>query len=120
MSQPDRTLQETITSLAPTDVISAAKRFFVRRNAIYSAFPDMEGEGWITFRGQGGEEIVIAARAHEGATEVTGSTYLFDQQVARFLSSLPAPDGSGAAELPLELPASSDGAEPAAVLGSGA
>lgn len=114
MSQPDRTLQETVTSLAPVDVIAAAKRFFVRRNAIYSAFPDMEGAGWITFRGQGGEEIVIAARAERGATAVTGSTYLFDQQVARFLTTLPAPGGSGAAAPVLELPASSDGAERAA------
>jgi hypothetical protein len=33
---------------------------------------------------------VIAATAKDGATLVTGSTYLFDMQVARFLSTLPA------------------------------
>lgn len=111
MSQPDRTLQETVTSLAPADVIAAARRFFVRRNSIYAAFPDRVGEDWMTFRGQGGEELAIAARPRAGAagSDVTASTYLFDQQVARFLATLPAPDGSGASELALELPASAAG-----------
>ena len=40
-------------------------------------------------RGQGGEELVIAARLTDAGTAVTGSTYMFDQQVARFLDSLP-------------------------------
>jgi hypothetical protein len=44
----------------------------------------------VTFRGQGGEEIVIGAAASGSGTKVSGSTYLFDQQVARFLSNLPA------------------------------
>ena len=43
----------------------------------------------MTFRGQGGEEIALAATAKDGATLVTGSTYLFDMQVARFLTTLP-------------------------------
>jgi hypothetical protein len=32
---------------------------------------------------------VIAARLTDAGTAVTGSTYMFDQQVARFLDSLP-------------------------------
>jgi hypothetical protein len=42
----------------------------------------------VTLRGQGGEEVVIAAIPGVGTTKVTGSTYLFDQQVARFFATL--------------------------------
>jgi len=87
-SQLGRTLQEAVTSESPARVIAAAKVFFSRRNGVYSAYLEKEGEGWATFRGQGGEEIAIAAAQSDGATRVTGSTYLFDQQVARFLSTL--------------------------------
>jgi hypothetical protein len=50
----------------------------------------MEGDGFCTFRGQGGEEVVIAATtASDGAsTRVTGSSYLFDMQVSRFFATL--------------------------------
>jgi len=91
MVKSKRTLQETRTSLAPADVVAKAKSFFAGRQGIYSAFLDMEGANWASFRGQGGEEIVIAATpAEDGATLVTGSTYLFDMQVARFFSTLPS------------------------------
>jgi hypothetical protein len=41
-------------------------------------------------RGQGGEELVIAATAAPGGlTMVTGSSYLFDAQISRFFSTLP-------------------------------
>ena len=88
-SQRARTLQEAATTLSPADVIAAAKVFFARRSGIYSAFLEKEGPGYVTFRGQGGEEIVVAAVDTDGLTRVTASTYLFDQQVARFLASLP-------------------------------
>lgn len=87
--QATRTLQEARTALAPADVLASARAFFSRNNNIYSAFLEREGPTHLVFRGQGGEEIIIAAQAHEGATRVTGSTYMFDQQVARFLSTLP-------------------------------
>lgn len=99
MAQIDRTLQETTTSLAPAEVLAAAKHFFSRRNGVYSAFLDMEGPTFVSLRGQGGEEIVIAAMPQGGATRVSGSTYLFDQQVARFLSTLPAPNRVGAQDM---------------------
>ena len=35
---------------------------------------------------------MIAATAKDGATLVTGSTYLFDMQIARFFTTLPAAD----------------------------
>ena len=90
MGSSQRTLQETRTTLAPQDVLVRANTFFTQRNPLYAAFLEKEGQGYSTFRGQGGEEIVIAATPRDGATLVTGSTYLFDMQLARFLSTLPA------------------------------
>jgi hypothetical protein len=87
--QLSRTVQEATTTATPDEIITAAKRFFARRNGVYSAFLEREGAGWANFRGQGGEEIVIGTAPAEGGTRVTASTYLFDQQVARFLSELP-------------------------------
>jgi hypothetical protein len=100
MAPSKLTLQEFTTTLAADEVLERAKGFFSRRSALYAAFLDKEGPGYCTFRGQGGEEICIAAqpalrsdsdeRAGAGGTRVTGSTYLFDMQVARFLATLPA------------------------------
>lgn len=87
--QDDRTLQETRTALGVADVIAEAKRFFARRNSIYAAFVEKEGPTFVSLRGQGGEEVLIGATAGPEGTRVTGSTYLFDQQVARFFATLP-------------------------------
>ena len=84
-----RTLQETQTSLAVPDVLTAAKEFFARRSPIYAAFVEQESAAHVTLRGLGGEEIVIAAAAMPNATIVTGSSYMFDAQVSRFFSTLP-------------------------------
>ncbi len=88
MSQRDRTLQETTTSRTPAEVLAAAKEFFAHQTGIYAAFPEQESATHVTLRGQGGEEIVIAALSGAGQTKVTGSTYLFDQQIARFFATL--------------------------------
>ncbi len=82
-------LQEITTTMAPADVLAAAKSFFARRNPIYAAFVEQESEQHVTMRGQGGEEVVIAVAPAEGGTAVRGSTYLFDQQVSRFFATLP-------------------------------
>jgi len=89
--QEDRTLQETRTTLSVSDVLTAAKTFFTRRNSLYAAFAEREGPTFVSLRGQGGEEVLIgAAPAKDGnGTLVTGSTYMFDQQVARFFATLP-------------------------------
>ena len=87
--QQRRTLQHTRTSLAPAEVLEAAKQFFSRRNAIYAAFPEKEGPTFVSLRGQGGEEILVGVAADADGTQVTGSSYLFDQQVARFFATLP-------------------------------
>ena len=92
MSQRDRTLQETTTSDSPADVLQAAKQFFASQTGVYAAFPEQESKTHVSLRGQGGEEVVIAALPGDGRTTVTGSTYLFDQQIARFFATLaPAP-----------------------------
>jgi hypothetical protein len=83
------TLQEYQTTLAPADVLARAKEFFARRSSLYAAFLDKEGPTFASFRGQGGEEIVIGVAPADGGTRVTGSTYLFDMQVARFFTTLP-------------------------------
>ena len=87
--QRNRTLQQIRTTLSPAEVLAAAKTFFAQRSGIYSAFPEKVGPTYLTLRGLGGEEIAIGVAAAEGGTAVSASSYMFDQQVARFLSSLP-------------------------------
>jgi len=88
MAQRLRTLQETTTSQTPDQVLQAAKDFFARQTGVYAAFPEQESKSHVSMRGQGGEEVVIGALSANGSTRVTGSTYLFDQQVARFFATL--------------------------------
>lgn len=88
MAQRNRTLQETTTSHSPAEVLRSAKDFFTRQTGIYAAFPEQESKTHVTLRGQGGEEVVIAAIPGTGQTRVTGSTYLFGPQVARFFATL--------------------------------
>ncbi len=112
--QYGRTLQDTITTLAPADVLAAAKRFFSTRPGIYAAFPEREGPTFVSMRGQGGEEVVVGVTPDPRGTRVSGSSYLFDMQVARFLGTLPAaPEAAPVEELPATTDAlSSDAAPP--------
>lgn len=89
MNTQRRTLLEHRTTLEPKLVLDAARAFFSRRNSLYATFLDQEGPTHVTMRGQGGEEIVIAATPAPGGSLVTGSTYLFDAQISRFFSTLP-------------------------------
>lgn len=93
MGKSERTLQETTTNLSGDEVLTRAKSFFATRPSLYATFLDEEGPSFASFRGQGTEEIVIAVTpANGGGTRVTGSSYLFDMQVARFLTTLtPSP-----------------------------
>ena len=90
-----RTLQEITTTLTGDEVLSRAKSFFSNRPSLYSTFLDKEGPGFASFRGQGGEELIVAVTPAEGGkgTRVTGSSYLFDMQVARFFTTI-APEGT--------------------------
>jgi len=81
---------ETHTSLSGADVLARAKRFFQERVPNNAAFPEREGPGFLTLRGQGGEEIVLAVVATDGGTRVRASTLFFDQAVGRFFTTLPA------------------------------
>jgi hypothetical protein len=106
-------VQETTTSLSPADIFREAKTFFARQSGVYSAFAEQEGPTYITLRGMGGEEVAIGiAPVNEGGgggTRVTASSYLFDQQIARFLSTLPpAPPSADTAALPQPAPLSTD------------
>jgi len=92
MKPSTETTQEYVTTLAPADVLVRAKQFFATRNPLYAAFIDQEGPGWASFRGQGGEEVVVAAEAVDGGSRVAGSSYLFTMQLRRFLTTLPALD----------------------------
>ena len=94
--QERRTLQEFRTSASPAEVLALAKAFFSRQNAIYAAFLERESDTHLSFRGQGGEELLIAATPRDGQTLVTGSSYLFDQQIARFFATLPQVPTEGA------------------------
>lgn len=85
-------LHETTTSLAPEDVLSRAKDFFTERVPHLGAFLEKEGPTYATFRGQGGEELVVAIIPHDGPTRVRASSLLFDQPIDRFLSTLPPAD----------------------------
>ncbi|MGH7671073.1 MAG: hypothetical protein ACRENQ_16435 [Gemmatimonadaceae bacterium] len=92
MKPSTETLQEYHTTVPPDEVLARARTFFATRNPLYSAFIDKSGPGWASFRGQGGEELVVAAMAVEGGSRVTGSSYLFTMQVRRFLTTLPPLD----------------------------
>jgi len=84
-------VHDTLTTLSGPEVIGRAKLFFAQRMPQSAAFPEEEGPGFVTLRGQGGEEIALAVFASEGATRVRASTLFFDQAVSRFLSTLPTP-----------------------------
>jgi hypothetical protein len=87
--QSSRQLQACTTSLSLPDVLDRAIAFFGRSGSVYSAFLEHRGPTHVVLRGQGGEEIVIGGRAVAGGSSISGSSYLFDQQVARFLDNLP-------------------------------
>jgi len=90
MNQSQRTMQEFRTTLPPAEVLARAKSFFTTRNSIYAAFIEQESASHQTYRGQGGEELVLGVTSSDGSTLVIGSTYIFDMQVARFFTTLPA------------------------------
>lgn len=87
---------DTVTPLAPDEVLRRAREFFLRRVPATGAFVEAESDRHLVLRGQGGEEVVIAAAPASAGTAVRGSSLLFGQQVARFFSTLPG--GGYAAE----------------------
>ena len=82
---------DVVTSLEGAEVLRRAVWFFAERVPMQAAFPEKQGPGFLTLRGQGGEEIAMAVASVPGGTRVRASTLLFDQTVDRFLSTLPAP-----------------------------
>jgi len=86
----------TVTSLNAAEVLARAKLFFSERITGQAAFPEEEGSNHVVLRGQGGEEVVVGTFSVDGGTRVRGSTFLFDQALDRFLSTLPTPEESAA------------------------
>ena len=86
---------ETTTSLAASEVIARAKSFFAERVPNTAAYPEKEGPGFLTLRGQGGEEIALAIARTAAGSRVRASTLFFDQAVARFLATLPQTERVG-------------------------
>jgi hypothetical protein len=80
---------ETTTTMLPAEIFAHAKRFFAERVPGSAAFPEQEGPGFLVLRGQGGEEITLAAFPKDGTTRVRSSTLLFDHALDRFISTLP-------------------------------
>ncbi|MGH7629961.1 MAG: hypothetical protein ACREOF_11400 [Gemmatimonadales bacterium] len=89
-------IQHAVTTLPGPEVLARAKQFFAERVPHSAAHPEKEGPTWLVLRGQGGEEVALAVFPAEGITRVRASTFLFDQAVSRFLSTLPAPAGVSA------------------------
>jgi hypothetical protein len=87
--QRGRTLQDTYTTLDSTAVLARAASFFAEQSGVYAAFVEQQSPTHLVLRGQGGEEIAIGVLREGEVTRVSGSSYLFDAQVARFLASLP-------------------------------
>ena len=92
----------TVT-LAPSEVLARAKRYFAERVPNQAAFVEKEGPQFVALRGQGGEEVVISATPEgtgdegqgTGATSrVRASTLFFDQALDRFFSTLPVTSGA--------------------------
>jgi hypothetical protein len=92
-------IHEMTTSLAPEEVLRRAREFFAERVPATGCFVERESPRHVVLRGQGGEEIVIAVFPGDSGCAVRGSTLLFDQQVGRFLATLPE-----AAAQPAEVP----------------
>ena len=87
-------IQHAVTTLPGSEVLARAKQFFAERVPLWAAYPETEGPSWLVLRGQGGEEVALAAIEADRVTRVRASTLLFDQAVSRFLFTLPVPAGS--------------------------
>lgn len=86
-------VHEITTTLPAQEVIERAKVFFTERVPHVGAFLEKEGPTFATFRGQGGEEIAVAAIEGEAGTRVRASSLLFTQSISRFYSTLPVAEG---------------------------
>jgi hypothetical protein len=83
-------IHEMITSLPPGEVLQRAKSFFAERVPQYGVFLERESSTHASFRGQGGEEIALAALQSPQGARVRASSLLFDQAIGRFFTTLPA------------------------------
>lgn len=83
-------VHQCVTSMDGAEVLRRAKRFFSERIPQQAAFPEEEGPGYLTLRGQGGEEAAFAVSSAPEGTRVRASSLFYDQAIDRFFSTLPA------------------------------
>lgn len=88
-------VHEVHTTATPDEVLDLAEAFFAERIPSQAAFPERRGPSHLLLRGQGGEEIAIAAIPTDLGSAVKASTLLFDHAVARFLTTLPQASAVG-------------------------
>lgn len=89
-------VHEALTPLPAEEILARARQFFTERVPHHAAYPEREGPGFLTMRGQGGEEIALAVVDQGAVRRVRASTLFFDQAVARFLHTLPGAPGVAA------------------------
>ncbi len=87
---------DTTTTLPPGEVLGLATTFFATRVPATACFLEQSSPRHVVLRGQGGEEVVIAATPAGTGSAVRGSSLMFGQQVKRFFTTLP-PAAPGAA-----------------------
>lgn len=82
-------MHEQVTSLSAAEVLRRAGDFLNERVPQYGMTIEREGPAYAVFRGQGGEELVMAVSTAPGGTRIRASSLLFDQAIGRFFSTLP-------------------------------
>jgi hypothetical protein len=82
---------ETITELAPDDVVVRAKEFFTGRFSPYTGFVMDSGPTHVRFHTEAGV-LTIGVGHRDGRTVVRGSTSRLNQGLSQFLTTLSFPE----------------------------
>ena len=80
-------IQEVLTDLPASEVLSRAKEFFTTRLTQYTALVAEEGPAYVKFDLDAGE-IVIGTVVQDGRTLVRGSTSRAHHELSQFLTTL--------------------------------
>jgi len=82
---------ETITELAPDEVVARATEFFTGRFSPYTGFLMDSGPSHIRFHTEAGV-LTIGVGTRDGSTVVRGSTSRLNQGLSQFLTTLSFPE----------------------------
>lgn len=83
---------ETVTDLAPGEVVARAKKFFSTQFSPYAGFVAQQSDSHVRFRFEAGSLVVGAGPRDDGRTWVRGSTSRLHSELSRFLSTLAHPE----------------------------